>query len=180
MNLHGAAWVRRTNTPTPPPPLQVRLWQLGQLAPPSLSAHLEAHAVLPVLYATSWCEAARGGAARSDCVLGMPRSHRPHRAVAPAPFTHIHARRLLTCFAADFPLGFAARVMDLVLTESYAAPMMKARAQTALRLGACAPAPAAVWLQQPLHLLPSPLLQHCPPCAAPSLAPSHTHSPATP
>ena len=32
---------------------------------------------------------------------------------------------LLTCFASDFPLSFAARVMDLVLTDCYAAPMMK-------------------------------------------------------
>jgi hypothetical protein len=31
----------------------------------------------------------------------------------------------LTCFAADFPLSFAARVMDLVITDCYAAPLMK-------------------------------------------------------
>lgn len=66
--------------------LQIRLWQLGRLMPPRLAAHMETHAVLPVLYASSW---------------------------------------LLTCFAADFPLSFAARVMDLVVTDSYAAPLMK-------------------------------------------------------
>ena len=31
----------------------------------------------------------------------------------------------LTCFAADFPMHFAARVMDLVITDCYAAPLMK-------------------------------------------------------
>jgi len=66
--------------------LQVRLWQLGKLMPPRLAAHLECHAVLPVLYASGW---------------------------------------LLTCFAADFPLSFASRVMDLVMTDCYAAPLMK-------------------------------------------------------
>lgn len=30
--------------------LQIRLWQLSKLLPPRLAAHLEAHAVLPVLY----------------------------------------------------------------------------------------------------------------------------------
>ena len=30
--------------------LQIRLWQLGKLLPPRLAEHLEAHAVLPVLY----------------------------------------------------------------------------------------------------------------------------------
>jgi hypothetical protein len=34
--------------------LQIRLWQLSKLLPPRLAAHLEAHAVLPVLYASSW------------------------------------------------------------------------------------------------------------------------------
>eukprot|EP00887_Chlorella_sp_A99_P005325 scaffold1.g5325.t1 len=70
--------------------LQVRLWQLGRLLPAQLSAHLEAHAVLPVLYASSW---------------------------------------LLTCFASDFPIAFAARVLDLVITDCWAAPMLKARAR---------------------------------------------------
>lgn len=58
--------------------------------PAGLAAHLEAHAVLPVLYASSW---------------------------------------LLTCFASDFPLSFAARVLDLVISDSWAAPMMKVRRQ---------------------------------------------------
>uniref|UniRef100_A0A1D1ZTZ1 Rab-GAP TBC domain-containing protein n=1 Tax=Auxenochlorella protothecoides TaxID=3075 RepID=A0A1D1ZTZ1_AUXPR len=66
--------------------LQVRLWQMGRLLPPRLAAHLEAHSVLPVLYASSW---------------------------------------FLTCFASDFPLPFAARIMDLVVTDCYAAPIMK-------------------------------------------------------
>ena len=66
--------------------LQVRLWQLGRLIPPHLSAHLEANSCLAVLYASSW---------------------------------------FLTCFAAEFPLHFAARVMDLVVTDSYSAPLMK-------------------------------------------------------
>ena len=36
---------------------------------------------------------------------------------------------LLTCFAADFPLHFAARVMDVILTDShgFASPMLKVR-----------------------------------------------------
>ena len=67
--------------------LQVRLWQLGRLLPSRLEAHLEAHAVLPVLYAPSW---------------------------------------LLTCYASDFPIPVAARVLDLVITDCWAAPMMKA------------------------------------------------------
>lgn len=66
--------------------LQVRLWQLGQLAPPQLTRHMEQYAALPVLYASSW---------------------------------------FLTCFAAEFPLHFAARVMDLVITDFYSAPLMK-------------------------------------------------------
>lgn len=68
--------------------LQVRLWQLSRLLPPRLGAHLEAHAVLPVLYASSW---------------------------------------LLTCFAADFPLHFAGRVMDVLLTQGHqvASPLLK-------------------------------------------------------
>ena len=32
---------------------------------------------------------------------------------------------LLTCFASDFPLPFAARVLDLVITDCWAAPMLK-------------------------------------------------------
>ncbi|KAL4528806.1 hypothetical protein Ndes2437A_g03345 [Nannochloris sp. 'desiccata'] len=66
--------------------LQVRLWQLGRLMPLRLSTHLENHAALPVLYASSW---------------------------------------FLTCFSAEFPMHFAARVMDLVVTDCYAAPFMK-------------------------------------------------------
>lgn len=67
--------------------LQIRLWQLSKLLPPRLAAHLEAHAALPVLYASSW---------------------------------------LLTCFAADFPLHFAARVMDVLMTgHAAASPMLK-------------------------------------------------------
>ncbi len=65
---------------------QVRLWQLGKLLPMRLEAHLEAHGVLPVLYASSW---------------------------------------FLTCFASDFPISCAARVLDVVITDCYAAPMMK-------------------------------------------------------
>ena len=68
------------------PTIQVRLWQLGQLLPPRLAEHLESHAVLPVLYASSW---------------------------------------FLTCFASDFPLPFAARIMDLVVCDCYAAPILK-------------------------------------------------------
>ena len=60
--------------------LQARLFQLGCLAPPDLTQHLEDHGVLPVLYASSW---------------------------------------FLTCFAGDFPLHFAARVMDLIITDTY-------------------------------------------------------------
>jgi hypothetical protein len=66
--------------------LQVRLWQLGRLMPPRLSTHLENHAALPVLYASSW---------------------------------------FLTCYSADFSMHLAARVMDLVVTDHYAAPFMK-------------------------------------------------------
>lgn len=54
--------------------------------PPRLGEHLEAHCVLPVLYASSW---------------------------------------FLTCFASDFPIAFAARVLDVVICDCYAAPMMK-------------------------------------------------------
>ena len=35
---------------------------------------------------------------------------------------------LLTAFAADFPLSFAARIMDAILADSYVEPVMKARA----------------------------------------------------
>jgi hypothetical protein len=71
--------------------LQIRLWQLSRLLPPRLSAHLEAHAALPVLYASSW---------------------------------------LLTCFAADFPLHFAARVVDVLMTgQAAASPMLKVGVQ---------------------------------------------------
>ena len=37
--------------------LQIRLWQLSKLLPPRLAAHLETHAVLPVLYVSglAWC-----------------------------------------------------------------------------------------------------------------------------
>ncbi len=72
--------------PACPALAQVRLWQLGKLLPDQLATHLESHAVLPVLYASSW---------------------------------------FLTCFASDFPIQFAARVLDVVLTDCYAAPMMK-------------------------------------------------------
>lgn len=41
---------------------------------------------------------------------------------------------LLTCFGSDFPIAFAARVLDVVITDCYAAPMMKVR----LRCAACA------------------------------------------
>ena len=67
--------------------LQIRLWQLSKLLPPRLAAHLEAHAALPVLYASSW---------------------------------------LLTCFAADFPLHFAGRVMDVLMTGKHVvSPILK-------------------------------------------------------
>ncbi|PSC75797.1 TBC1 domain family member 1 isoform A [Micractinium conductrix] len=67
--------------------LQVRLWQLSKLLPPRLAAHLEAHTVLPVLYASSW---------------------------------------LLTAFAADFPLHFAGRLVDVLLTgHQVASPVLK-------------------------------------------------------
>ena len=35
---------------------------------------------------------------------------------------------LLTAFASDFPLFFAARVMDVILADCYIEPMMKVRA----------------------------------------------------
>lgn len=38
---------------------------------------------------------------------------------------------LLTCFGSDFPIGFAARVLDVVMTDCYAAPMMKVGAAAA-------------------------------------------------
>jgi hypothetical protein len=34
--------------------LQIRLWQLGRLMPPSLANHMESQAALPVLFAPSW------------------------------------------------------------------------------------------------------------------------------
>ena len=34
---------------------------------------------------------------------------------------------LLTVFASAFPLSFASRVMDVLLTDSYSEPMMKVR-----------------------------------------------------
>lgn len=49
-------WPPQDSLRCSPPPycLQVRLWQLSKLLPPRLAAHLEAHTVLPVLYASSW------------------------------------------------------------------------------------------------------------------------------
>lgn len=35
---------------------------------------------------------------------------------------------LLTAFSADFPLFFSARVMDVILSDCYDGPIMKARA----------------------------------------------------
>jgi Rab-GTPase-TBC domain len=35
---------------------------------------------------------------------------------------------LLTVFASAFPLSFASRVMDVLLTDSYSEPMMRVRA----------------------------------------------------
>lgn len=69
-------------------PHQARLWHISKLMPPVLAVHMEAHATLPVLYASSW---------------------------------------LMTCFASDFPIPFASRVMDTVLCETYVEPMMKVR-----------------------------------------------------
>ncbi len=37
---------------------------------------------------------------------------------------------LLTVFASAFPLSFASRVMDVLLTDSYSEPMMKVWGQT--------------------------------------------------
>lgn len=34
--------------------LQARLWQISKILPGDLAGHLEQHAVLPVLYASSW------------------------------------------------------------------------------------------------------------------------------
>ncbi len=34
----------------------------------------------------------------------------------------------LTCYASDFPLAFAARVMDLMLVNAYQSPLLKVRA----------------------------------------------------
>lgn len=76
--------------------MQVRLWQLGKLLPDRLAAHLESHAVLPVLYASAW---------------------------------------FMTCFASDFPISFAARVLDVVMTDCYASPMMKVCGGTPARKG---------------------------------------------
>ena len=39
---------------------------------------------------------------------------------------------LLTAFAADFPIFFASRIMDVVLTDRYLEPIMKARAPASL------------------------------------------------
>ena len=66
--------------------LQARLWQLGKLIDDELAQHLEAHMVLPVLYASSW---------------------------------------QMTCFAAEFPLKFSARVLDCLITDSFELPIMK-------------------------------------------------------
>lgn len=74
--------------------LQARLWQLSMLVPRDVRQHLEAHLVLPVLYASSW---------------------------------------LLTCFASEFPIKFAARIMDVLITDSYPAPLMKVAVQIMLR-----------------------------------------------
>ena len=75
--------------------LQARLYQLGKLVDPELERHLEAHCVLPVLYASSW---------------------------------------VLTCFAAEFPLKFSARVMDCVITDSFELPIMKVSVAILTRL----------------------------------------------
>lgn len=66
--------------------LQARLYQLGKLINAELQEHLEAHMVLPVLFASSW---------------------------------------VLTCFAAEFPLKFSARVMDCLIMDSFELPIMK-------------------------------------------------------
>lgn len=57
--------------------LQIRLWQLSKLLPPRLAAHLEAHAVLPVLYVSGLvCRGSAGGCGRPQgklCRLGRRR-----------------------------------------------------------------------------------------------------------
>eukprot|EP00890_Picochlorum_soloecismus_P005899 jgi/Picsp_1/630/NSC_00626-R1_tbc1 domain family member 4 len=40
---------------------------------------------------------------------------------------------LLTCFASEFPIKFAARVMDVVITDSYDIPMMKVALELLIR-----------------------------------------------
>lgn len=40
---------------------------------------------------------------------------------------------LLTCFASEFPIKFAARVMDVVITDSYDTPMMKVALELLIR-----------------------------------------------
>jgi hypothetical protein len=47
---------------------------------------------------------------------------------------------LLTAYASAFPLTFAARVVDVMLTDSYAEPMMKARARAGGAVSCARPA----------------------------------------
>lgn len=67
--------------------LQIRLWQLGKLLPPTLAAHLEAHAVLPVLYVSG---GAWGRRQRACCTHAWPpcrcmAGHRPPNVPPPRP-----------------------------------------------------------------------------------------------
>ncbi len=67
------------------------------------------------------------------------------RLVPPKLATHMEERGclpvlymsawLLTVFASAFPLSFASRVMDVLLTDSYSEPMMKVRQGLTLCLG---------------------------------------------
>ena len=123
--------------------LQIRLWQLSKLLPPRLAAHLEAHAVLPVLYVRQparlrgWlgCASRHESAMRALRRGATPREHgksalpRPPPCPPPPPPTPPQASSwLITCFASDFPFHFAARVMDVLLTGHHvASPVLKAR-----------------------------------------------------
>lgn len=66
-------------------------------------------------------------------VLGLVRSlrhaccHAANPSFLPSPCTMQASSWLLTCFAADFPFHFAARVMDVLLTgHQVASPVLKA------------------------------------------------------
>lgn len=112
--------------------LQIRLWQLSKLLPPRLAAHLEAHAVLPVLYVSGLvCRGSAGGCGRTQGKLRRLGGRRPLSTAKSLYGRHVQpwcmprSRRPTGTAAAACPAGLG--VADHVLRLRLPVPLCGTR-----------------------------------------------------